>query len=312
MQGQATTAQIAGLLMALRVRGETVAELTGLVRAMRARMIPVEAPLGAIDVCGTGGDGHGTLNISTAVAFVAAGAGVTVAKHGNRALSSRAGAADVLMALGVNIDAPLSIVPNLLAECGCAFLFAPRHHACLRYAADARRELGVRTIFNLAGPLANPAQVRRQLIGVYDPAWAAPMAEALRDLGSEKAWIVHGMGLDELTLAGDNQVVELDGGAVRSFSLSAREAGLPEAPIDAIRGGDAAHNAAALSALLSGQPGPYRDTVLLNSAAALIVSGRSSVLPEAISLARQSIDSGAAGRALEHLRRASNAPATPN
>ena len=307
MAGSASTAQIAGLLMALRVRGETVGELTGLVRAMRARMVTIDAPEGAIDVCGTGGDGQATLNISTAVSFVVAGAGVPVAKHGNRALSSHAGAADVLTALGVNVDVPFEHLAGLLAECRCAFLFAPRHHAALRHAADARRELGVRTIFNLAGPMANPALVRRQLTGVYDPAWAHPMAEALRDLGSEKAWLVHGKGLDELTLAGDNQVVELDRGKIRMFSLTAGQAGLPVAPIEAIKGGDAAFNASALSALLSGEHGAYRDTVLLNAAAALIVAGRSDQLLDAAGIAAHSIDSGAAKTVLDQLKRATNA-----
>ncbi len=312
MENAANSIQIAGLLMALRVRGETVAELAGLVRAMRARMIAVKAPPGAIDVCGTGGDGHGTLNISTATSFVLAGAGVTVAKHGNRALSSRSGAADVLTALGVNVDAPLDQLPILLEQAHCAFLFAPRHHAALRFAAEARRELGVRTIFNLAGPLANPAGVTRQLTGVYDPVWGWPMAEALRDLGCEKAWIVHGHGLDELTLAGDNQVVELDKGQLRMFTLSPHDAGLPAAPLDAVKGGDAAFNAQALRALLAGQTGAYRDTVLFNSAAGLIVAGHSENLLAAVQKAAHSIDSGAAQAVLDHLISATNPPPTSN
>jgi len=307
MEGAASTAQIAGLLMALRVRGETVPELTGLVRAMRARMTEVAAPRGAVDVCGTGGDGAGTLNISTAVSFVLAGLGVPVAKHGNRALSSRTGAADVLTALGVNIDVPFEQLPALLESHRCAFLFAPRHHAALRHAAEARRELGLRTIFNLAGPIANPARVTRQLIGVFDPAWARPMAEALHALGSEKAWLVHGMGLDELTLAGDNQVVELDQGNIRMLTVSAQQAGLAPAPIEAIRGGDAAFNARALAALLRGEASAYRDTVLLNAAAALIVAGRTGELRDGISLAAHSIDSGAAQIVLGHLVRVTNA-----
>jgi anthranilate phosphoribosyltransferase len=275
-------------------------------------MIPVSAPLGAIDVCGTGGDGMGTLNVSTAVSFVVAGAGVTVAKHGNRALSSRTGAADVLTALGVNIDVPFEQLPSLLALCRCAFLFAPRHHAALHHAAEARRELGLRTIFNLAGPMANPARVTRQLTGVFDPAWARPMAESLHALGSEKAWLVHGMGLDELTLAGDNQVVELDKGKIRVFTLSAADAGLPPAPIAAIQGGDAGFNAGALYALLAGERGAYRDTVILNAAAALIVAGRSEHLLDAAAIAAHSIDSGAARTVLKDLKRVSNPPANPN
>jgi anthranilate phosphoribosyltransferase len=303
MSGEATPAQIAGLLMAMRVRGETVPELTGAVRAMRARMVTVEAPEGAIDVCGTGGDNAGTLNVSTAVTFVLAGLGVPVAKHGNRALSSRTGGADVLSALGVNVDVPLERLAGVLRKANCVFLYAPRHHAALRHAAGPRMELGTRTIFNLLGPLANPAQVKRQLTGVFDPKWARPMAEALGTLGSERCWLVHGAGLDELTVAGENQVVEWHRGKLRVFTVSPEEAGLPRAPIAAIRGGEAAVNAAALGALLRGAAGPYRDTVLLNAAAALIVAGRVEDLREGVALAADSIDSGAALAALETLRR---------
>ena len=222
MSGEATPAQIGALLMAMRVRGETVAELTGAVRAMRAHMTPVAAPPDAIDVCGTGGDAAGTLNISTAVTFVVAGCDVPVAKHGNRALSSRTGGADVLAALGVNVDVPLERLADILRAANCAFLFAPRHHPSMRHAAGPRVELGTRTIFNLLGPLANPARVRRQLTGVFDPQWARPMAETLGRLGSETAWIVHGQGLDELTVAGENQVAALAG---RSVSLLHRQPG---------------------------------------------------------------------------------------
>src|SRR6201993_1517619 len=211
MSGEATPAQIGALLMAMRVRGETVAEITGAVRAMRARMTAVRAPAEAIDVCGTGGDAAGTLNVSTAVTFVVAGCGVPVAKHGNRALSSRTGGADVLTALGVNVDAPIGSLSSILAEAGCVFLFAPRHPPSMRHAAGPRVELGTRTIFNLLGPLANPARVRRQLTGVFGPAWARRMAETLRELGTERAWIVHAQGLDELTVAGENRVVALEG-----------------------------------------------------------------------------------------------------
>ncbi len=318
MSGEATPAQIGGLLMALRVRGETVAELTGAVRAMRARMSTVAAPEGAIDVCGTGGDNAGTLNVSTAVTFVVAGCGVPVAKHGNRALSSRTGGADVLAALGVDVDVRLDRLAGILRDVGCAFLFAPRHHPSMRHAAGPRVELGTRTIFNLLGPMANPAGVRRQLTGVFSPDWARPMAETLGRLGSEAAWIVHGQGLDELTLAGDNLVVALADGAVREFTVTAADAGLPAAPANAIKGGDAAQNAAALLALLEGAPGPYRDTVVLNAAAALIVAGRvadpmadqaadpaadpAAGLREAAALASKAIDSGAALAALERLR----------
>lgn len=303
MSGAATPAQIAALLMALRLRGETVAELTGAVRALRARMTAIEAPEDAIDVCGTGGDGTGTLNISTAVTFVLAGAGVPVAKHGNRALSSRTGGADVLAALGVNEDAPLERLGDILLAANCVFLFAPRHHAALRHAAGPRAELGTRTIFNLLGPLANPARVRRQLIGVFNPAWARPMAETLAELGSESVWIVHGQGLDEMTVAGENAVVALTDGAIQSFSVAPEDVGLARVPIEAIKGGDAAVNAAALTALLQGARGPYRDTVLLNAAAALIVARRVDELRAGIELAARALDSGAAFAALDALRR---------
>jgi anthranilate phosphoribosyltransferase len=303
MSGEATPAQIAGLLMAMRVRGETVPELVGAVRAMRARMARVAAPPGAIDVCGTGGDNAGTLNVSTAVTFVLAGAGVPVAKHGNRALSSRTGGADVLAALGVEVDVPLGRLPAVLLAARCAFLFAPRHHAALRHAAGPRVELGTRTIFNLLGPLANPAEVRRQLIGVFDPAWARPMAETLAALGTERAWIVHGEGLDELTVAGENRVIELNGGRVRAFTVRPEEAGLAQAPVASISGGDPAANAAALLALLGGAGGPYRDTVLLNAAAALIIAGRADDLREGAAMAARVIDDGAAQAALDALRR---------
>ncbi len=308
MSGEATPAQIAGLLMAMRVRGETAGELTGAVRAMRARMLPVVLPPAlaaqAMDVCGTGGDNAGTLNVSTAVVFVLAGLGVPVAKHGNRALSSRTGGADVLGALGVDVDVPTDRLAGILAQAGCVFLFAPRHHAALRHAAGPRVELGTRTIFNLLGPLANPASVPRQLIGVFDPAWAEPMALALRELGTERCWVVHGQGLDELALAGENQVVELAGGRLSRFTVRAEAAGLAPAPVSAIRGGDAAENAAALEALLRGAAGAYRDTVLLNAAAALIIAGRAADLAEGAGLAAAAIDAGAALAALDRLRAA--------
>jgi anthranilate phosphoribosyltransferase len=312
MAGEATPAQIGALLMAMRVRGETVAELAGAVRAMRARMIRIAAPPDAIDVCGTGGDNAGTLNISTAVTFVLAGLGVPVAKHGNRALSSRTGGADVLTALGIDVDAPMDRLPQILRATNCVFLFAPRHHAALRHAAGPRVELGTRTIFNLLGPLANPAGVRRQLIGVFDPAWAQPMAAALAELGSEACWLVHGEGLDELTVAGENSVVELKNGNIRAHRVTPEQAGLPRSPITAIHGADAASNAAALDALLKGAAGPYRDTVLLNAAAALIVAGRVEGLREGVAEAAGALDTGAALAALESLRReATLAPAAP-
>ena len=304
MSGEATPSQIAGLLMAMRVRRETVAELTGAVRAMLSRMSRVIVPVGAIDVCGTGGDGAGTLNVSTAVTFVLAGCGVPVAKHGNRALSSRSGGADVLTALGVNVDVPLERLPGVLAAAGCVFMFAPRHHAALRHAAGPRVELGTRTIFNLLGPLANPAGVRRQLTGVFDPSWARPMAEALATLGAEQAWLVHGQGLDELSVAGENHVTSLGPAGIDEFVVTPEEAGLARAPVSAIVGGDAAVNAAALLALLQGEAGAYRDTVLLNAAAGLIVAGRVDGLRDGVALAADCLDGGAALATLDALRRA--------
>ena len=307
MAGEATPAQIAGLLMAMRVRGETVAELTGAVRAMRARMIAVEAPADAMDVCGTGGDGAATLNVSTAVTFVLAGAGVPVAKHGNRALSSQTGGADVLSVLGINIDAKPERLAAILREAGSVFLFAPKHHAALRHAAGPRVELGTRTIFNLLGPLANPARVRRQLLGCFSTDWLQAMAETLLALGTERAWVVHGQGLDELSVAGPNTVVELDAGKLRSFTIGPDDAGLPTSPVAAIRGGDPTHNAAALRRLLDGEAGPYRHTVMFNAAAGFIVAGKADSLTDGIALAERMIDDGAARNALERLRLASAA-----
>jgi anthranilate phosphoribosyltransferase/anthranilate synthase/phosphoribosyltransferase len=301
MEGQASQAQIAALLTALHLRGETRAELTGAVRAMRARMAPIAAPPGAIDVCGTGGDGQGTLNVSTATAFVVAACGVPVAKHGNRALSSRTGGVDVLTALGLPIDLPFAAMQAQLLRANLTFLFAPRHHPGARHAAGVRAELGFRTIFNLLGPLANPAGVRRQLTGVYDPAWLPAMAETLGALGAEHAWVVHGQGLDELTLAGETEVAEWREGTLRRFRVTPEQAGLARAPVGAIAGGDAVENAAALRALLHGTRGPYRDTVLLNAAAALIVAGRAESLADGAGLAAGAIDRGAALNVLETL-----------
>jgi anthranilate phosphoribosyltransferase/anthranilate synthase/phosphoribosyltransferase len=301
MDGQATPAQIGGMLMAMRARGETVAELTGAVQAMRARMTRIAAPDEAIDVCGTGGDGAASLNISTAVCLVVAACGVPVAKHGNRALSSRAGGADVLAALGVNIDVEPARLAKILADVGCVFLFAPKHHPALRHAGPVRAELGTRTIFNLTGPMANPAGVKHQLIGVFDPAWARPVAETLRELGTQSAWVVFGNGLDELTLDGENLVVSLKDGEISEFTLNAAEAGLAFAPQSAIKGGDADHNARALAALLDGAEGAYRDTILLNAAAALIVAGKTISLVDGVAMAAEAIDSGRAARILEAL-----------
>lgn len=302
MDGQATPAQIGGMLMAMRARGETVPELTGVVAALRKRMARVHAPADAIDVCGTGGDGAASLNISTAVTFVLAACGVAVAKHGNKALSSRAGGADVLNALGIGIEPPPERLGAILREAGCVFLFAPRHHPALRHAASARVELGTRTIFNLTGPLANPAGVTRQLMGVYDRKWLRPVAETLRDLGSESVWVVHGNGMDELVLEGENDVVSLKNGEIRCFGVTAADAGLSTSPASALKGGDADYNAAALLALLRGEAGAYRDTVLLNAAAALLVAERTGSLGEGVAQAARVIDDGAALSVLERLK----------
>jgi anthranilate phosphoribosyltransferase len=305
MDGLATPAQIGGMLMAMRARGETVAELTGAVIALRKRMACVNAPVNAMDVCGTGGDAAASLNISTAVTFVLAACGIPVAKHGNRALSSRAGGADVLAALGVEIEPPMERLSAILEEAGCVFLFAPRHHPALAYAAPTRVELGTRTILNLTGPMANPAGVKCQLIGVFDPVWARPVAETLRALGTEAAWVVHSQGLDELTLAGENQVVVLKHGEITEFTLDASDAGLMPVPLEAIKGGDAQENAAALLAVLEGRPSGYRDTILFNAAAALVVAGATTSLIEGVSLAAGAIDRGAAAGVLAKLMTAS-------
>ncbi|MGH7190034.1 MAG: anthranilate phosphoribosyltransferase [Acetobacteraceae bacterium] len=305
MSGEATPAQIAALLMAMRVRGEAVAEIAGAARAMRQRMVAVEAPADAMDVCGTGGDGAGTLNISTAVTFVVAGAGVPVAKHGNRALSSRTGGADVLAALGIPIELPFERLPHILRAAGSVFLFAPRHHKALHHAAGPRQEIGTRTIFNLLGPLANPARVKRQLVGVFAADWARPIAETLGRLGTERAWVVHGQGLDELTLAGENRVVELASHGIREFVLTPEEAGLGRGMAEEIRGGDAPANAAALVGMLEGKPGPYRDTVLFNAGAALVVADKAANVRDGVAEAAKVVRSGAALAALEALRRES-------
>jgi len=302
MSGEATPAQIGGLLMALRVRGETVDEITGAARIMRGKALRVEAPEGAIDTCGTGGDGSGTYNVSTAAAFVVAACGVPVAKHGNRALSSKSGSADVLAALGVNLDADLALVRESLFTNQIGFLMAPRHHDAMRHVAGPRVELGTRTLFNLLGPLANPANTRYQVVGVFAERWVEPLAEVLGRLGIARAWVVHGSdGLDELTTTGDSTVAELRDGRVRRFTVSPEQAGLARAEAAALKGGDAATNAAALRALLEGAPGAYRDIVVLNAAAALVVAGRAGDLAHAARLAEQAIDSGAALATLDRM-----------
>jgi anthranilate phosphoribosyltransferase len=302
MSGDATPAQVGGFLMGLRVRGETVDELTGGAQALRERMVKVQAPDGAIDTCGTGGDASGTFNVSTAAAIVVAACGVPVAKHGNRALSSRAGSADILTALGVNIEADLALVERAIRGAGIGFMMAPRHHGAMRHVAGARIELGTRTIFNLLGPLANPAGARRQLMGVFALEWLEPIAQVLGQLGAERAWVVHGAdGLDELSTTGPSHVAELRDGRVTSFEVTPEQAGLARARRDDLRGGDATTNADALRALLDGVRGPYRDIVVLNSAAALIVAGRADDLEDGAARAADAIDSGAAKDVLKAL-----------
>lgn len=292
MSGDATPAQIGAFLMALRVRGETVEEITGAVQAMREKALKIPAPANAIDIVGTGGDASGTFNISTGAALVVAACGVPVAKHGNRALSSRCGAADVLAALGVNIEAELDVVGRALGEAGIAFLMAPRHHSAMRHVAGPRVELGTRTIFNLLGPLSNPAGVSRQFSGAFAREWIVPMAQVLGNLGSERAWVVHGAdGLDELTTTGPSFVAELSGGTVRTFEVAPEDAGLPRASPQDIRGGDAETNAAAMRAMLGGERGPFRDIVLYNAAGALVVAGRAGDLAEGVAIAAEAIDS---------------------
>lgn len=307
MAGDATPAQMAGLLMALRVRGETIDEITAGAMVLRERMTRVKAPPGAIDTCGTGGDSAGTYNISTAVALVVAACGVPVAKHGNRAASSRSGSSDVLTALGVNIEADMAHVEAAIAEVGIGFLMAPRHHGAMRHVAGPRVELGTRTIFNLLGPLANPAGVKRQLMGVFAKEWVEPLAAVLGKLGAERAWVVHGHdGLDELSTTGPSLVAEWDGGTVRTFEVTPEEAGLPRGRLDDLRGGDPAHNAEAIRAVLAGVRGPYRDAVLLGAAGALVIAGKASDLKTGATLAAEAVDSGRAQTTLERLIRVTN------
>lgn len=304
MTGNATPAQMAGLLMAMRVRGETVEEITAGALALRERMTRIESPEGAIDTCGTGGDASGSYNISTAAALIVAGAGVPVAKHGNRSLSSRSGSADVLTALGVNVDADFPLIERAIREVGIGFMMAPRHHGAMRHVAGPRVELGTRTIFNLLGPLANPAGVRRQLVGVFAPQWVEPIAEVLGRLGGRFAWVVHGDdGLDELTTTGPSRVAEWDGDRVRCFEVTPEDAGLPRARPDDLRGGEPEENAAALRAVLAGVTGPFRDAAVMSAAGALLVAGRAESLREGARLAAAAIDGGAAQAALDGLVR---------
>jgi anthranilate phosphoribosyltransferase len=306
MSGEATPSQIGGFLMALRVRGETVAEITGAVSTMRAKMLPVDAPADAIDIVGTGGDGAGTYNISTLAALIVAGAGVPVAKHGNRALSSKSGTADALSALGVNLEIGADHIGRCVREAGIGFMFASMHHAAMRHVGPSRVELGTRTIFNLLGPLSNPAGARKQLLGVFSPRWLMPIAEVMRDLGSQTVWVVHGDGLDEITTTGTTQVVALENGSIREFELTPADFDVPQAVLVDLKGGDGVANAAALRAVLSGARNAYRDISLCNAAAALVIAGKSATLREGMTRAAQSLDSGQAAAALDRLVAVSN------
>jgi anthranilate phosphoribosyltransferase len=307
LSGDVTPAQMGGFLMALRVRGETVDEITGAVETMRAKMTRVEGCTKALDIVGTGGDQSGTYNISTCAAFVAAGAGLKIAKHGNRALSSKSGAADVLMALGVNIE----LAPDRIAQCvdaaGVGFMFAPAHHAAMRHVGPSRVELGTRTIFNLLGPLSNPAGVKRQVIGCFSKAWIEPMARVLGQLGSTSVWVTHGEGgLDEITPAGVTFVAQLKDGKVTAFEITPESAGVTRGSLADLKGGDAAHNAAALRDVLSAKPGAYADAAAMTAGAALLVAGKAATLKEGVTAARKAIASGAAQRALDTLVAVSN------
>jgi anthranilate phosphoribosyltransferase len=293
--------------MALRVRGETVEEITGAVTVMREKMLRVAAPPDAIDVVGTGGDASGSYNISTCAAFIVAGAGVPVAKHGNRALSSRSGAADVLAALGVKIELAPDAVGRCISEAGIGFMFAPAHHPAMKNVGPTRVELGTRTIFNLLGPLSNPAGVKRQMVGVFSRQWVEPLANVLKNLGSESAWVVHGSdGLDEVTSAGPTYVAALENGAVRTFEIAPEDVGVARAMPEMLRGGDADQNARALLDVLKGRKGAFRDVALMNAAAGLIVAGRAKDLKQGFVLAAKSIDSGEAEGRLDRLIAVSN------
>jgi anthranilate phosphoribosyltransferase len=307
MSGEATPSQMGGLLMGLRLRGETVDEITGAVTTMRAKMQKVAAPPDAIDVVGTGGDASGSYNISTCAAFIVAGAGIPVAKHGNRALSSRSGAADVLGALGVKIEQTPDGVARCIKEAGIGFMFAPAHHPAMKNVGSTRVELGTRTIFNLLGPLSNPAGVKRQMVGVFSRQWIEPLAQVLKNLGSESAWVVHGSdGLDEITIAGPTHVAALSNGSVKSFEITPEELGFKRVKPETLRGGDANENAQALLDVLKGKPGPYRDVAILNAAAGLVVAGRAKDLKQGVALAKTAVDSGEAEGRLDRLIAISN------
>lgn len=307
MSGEATPAQIAAFLMGLRVRGETVDEITAGAEVMRERALRVTAPADAIDIVGTGGDSLGTWNISTAASIVIAASGIPVAKHGNRKASSLSGTADALQELGVNLDIDPAAIERCIAKAGIGFMFAQAHHSAMKHVAPVRGELGIKTVFNMLGPLSNPAMVKRQLLGVFHSGWVAPFAEVLRNLGSESAWVVHGSdGMDEITTTGPSTVAELRNGNIRVFAVTPEDAGLKRATIEDLKGGNPAENAAAIHRLLDGEPSAYRDIVLINTAAALIVSGKVTNLKEGVALAAKAIDSGAAKATLAKLVAVSN------
>jgi anthranilate phosphoribosyltransferase len=301
-EGSATPSQIGGLLMAMRTRGESVAEYAAAAAAMRARCVPVKAPIGAMDIVGTGGDGKGTLNISTATAFVVAGAGVPVAKHGNRNLSSLSGAADALGEMGVNVMVGADVVERCIKEAGIGFMMAPMHHPAIKHVMPTRQELGCKTIFNILGPLTNPAGVKRQLTGAFAIDLIFPMAETLKELGTEAAWLVHGSdGTDEITICGTTSVAALSQGMITAREVHPEDAGLPVHPLHSILGGSPADNAKAFRALLDGEASAYRDAVLLNASAALLVAGKVEGLKAGVEMAKESIDSGGAKKALQTL-----------
>lgn len=306
-EGAATAAQMGAFLMALRVRGETVEEITGAAQMLRDRMNRVEVAPGAVDIVGTGGDAHGTYNVSTCASLIAAGAGVRVAKHGNRRVSSMSGASDVLATLGVKLDVPFSVISRCVEEAGVGFMWAPMHHPAMKHWAPVRAELGIRSIFNLLGPISNPAGVRHQVVGVFSRQWVEPIAHVLNKLGAERVWVVHGHdGLDELTTTGATDVAEVLDGKVRTFEVTPADAGLSPARLSDLKGGDEHANAAAIRDVLAGQRTPLRDIAILNAAAALIVAGRAANLMDGAALGAHAIESGAARRALERLVAISN------
>lgn len=307
MSGEATPSQIGGFLMALRVRGETVDEITGAVEIMREKMTPVVAPADAIDIVGTGGDASGSYNISTCAAFVTAGTGLKIAKHGNRALSSKSGSADVLMALGIKIDLTPDQISRCISEAGCGFMFAPAHHSSMKHVGPSRVELGTRTIFNLLGPLSNPAGVKRQVTGVFAKAWVEPLAHVLNNLGSERAWICHGEGgFDEIVPSGTTWIAELKDGKVTSIEIKPEDVGIARSSAADLKGGDAAQNAEALRGVLEGKKNAFRDAAVMTAAAALLVADKAKDLKEGVALAQKSIDGGGARGVLEKLVKVSN------